>query len=96
MASYTVILTDAEDKALRYVALDPQEWVDNAVRHRCYQAINEIYREEIDRMTADPDVESIPADKEAVVLAADVMSAAERAAAQATLMGDAASNEVAE
>jgi hypothetical protein len=78
MATYTVTLTDAEDKALRYVAFDPQDWIDNAVHNRCRQAIDQIYAEEVERMTNDPDVHSIPADKEQVVLAADIQSAADR------------------
>ena len=42
------------------------------------KAIEEIYSAEIARMTDDPLITSIPADKEAVVLAADIKSAAER------------------
>lgn len=80
MATYTVTLTDAEDKALRYVAFDPQDWIDNAVHNRCRQAIDQIYTEEVERMTADPDITSIPANKEQVVLDADIMSAADRQA----------------
>ena len=81
MAQYTITLTDAEDKALRVIALDPQDWIDNAVHNRCRIAIDDIYTAEVERMTADPDITSIPADKEAVVLSADVQSAAERQAA---------------
>jgi hypothetical protein len=81
MATYTVTLTDAEDKALRYVAFDPQDWIDNAVHNRCRQAIDQIYTEEVERMTNDPTVDSIPANKEQVVLAAEILSAAERQAA---------------
>lgn len=81
MATYTITLTDAEDKALRYVAFDPQDWIDNAVHNRCRQAIDQIYQEEVERMTNDPDVDSIPANKEQVVLAAEIQSAAERQAA---------------
>ena len=43
--------------------------------------IDEIYDMEVARMTADPAITSIPADKDAVVLAADIQSAAERNAA---------------
>lgn len=81
MATYTITLTDAEDKAIRVVALDPQDWIDNAVHNRCRIAMDEIYTAEVARMTADPNVTTIPADKEAVVLSADVQSAAERQAA---------------
>jgi len=80
MATYTITLTDAEDKALRYVAFDPQDWIDNAVHNRCRQAVDQIYTEEVERMTNDSSVESIPANKEQVVLAAEIQSAAERQA----------------
>ena len=84
----TIELTDAEVKALSYVALSPQEWAENAVHNRCRQAIDEIYAMEVARMTADPDITSIPADKDTVVLAADIQSAAERnASQQETLIG---------
>jgi hypothetical protein len=71
-------LTAAQEKALAYVAASPQEWAENAVYNRCRQAIDEIYAAEVARMTADPDITSIPADKDAVVLAADIQSAADR------------------
>ena len=51
------------------------------VHNRCRIAIDEIYDMEVARMTADPAITSIPADKDAVVLAADIQSAAERNAA---------------
>ena len=86
MNTFTVTLTDAELKALAFVAADPQEWIDNAVHNRCRIAIDEIYQMEIERMTNDPDITSIPADKETVVLAAEIQSAAERNAAAAEAM----------
>lgn len=80
MATYTVTLTDAEDKALRHVALDPQDWIDNAVHNRCRQAVDQIYQQEVERMTNDPDITTIPADKTQVVLDADITSLADRQA----------------
>ena len=82
MATYTVELNEAETKAMEYITADVQGWVDNALSNRARIAIDEIYADEVERMTADPDITSIPADKNAVVLAADIQSAAERAAAQ--------------
>ena len=78
--TYTVSITDAEKKALEYIALSVQDWIDNAVHNRARIAMDEIYDAEVARMTADPDITSIPADKEAVVLAADIKSAAVRQA----------------
>jgi len=78
MTTYTITLTDAEKKALEYIALSVQDWIDNAVHNRARIAIDEIYGEEVARMTADPTITSIPADKDAVVLAANLKSAAVR------------------
>ena len=78
--TYTVSITDSEKKAMEYVAFSVQDWIDNAVDNRARQAIDEIYNTEVARMTADPDITSIPADKDAVVLAADIKSAATRQA----------------
>jgi hypothetical protein len=86
MNTFAVTLTDAELKALAWTSADPQEWIDNAVHNRCRIAMDEIYQMEVERMTADPNITSIPADKEQVILAADILSAAERnAAAQQNL-----------
>lgn len=74
-------LTETQEKALAYVAASPQEWAEHAVHNRCRKAIDEIYNMEVARMTADPNITSIPADKDAVVLAADIKSVAERNAA---------------
>jgi len=78
MTQYTIELNDAEVKAMEYVAVSVQDWADNALKNRARQAMDEIYNTEVARMTADPEVTSIPADKEAVVLAADVKSTATR------------------
>lgn len=82
----TVTLSEAEYKALAYVAADPTEWVQNAASARAIAAMEEIFQDEVKRMLADPNTTSIPADREAVVLASTLPSAAERnaqAAAQA-------------
>ena len=78
MTTYTIELNDAEVKAMEYVALSVQNWADNALQNRARIAMDEIYDSEVARMTADPTITSIPADKEAVVLAADIKSAAVR------------------
>jgi hypothetical protein len=76
--TYTVSISDAEKKALEYIAVSVQDWIDNAVDNRARISIDEIYNAEVARMTADPAITSIPADKDAVVLAADIKSAATR------------------
>jgi hypothetical protein len=74
----TITLTEAEAKALAYVALSPQEWAENAVHERARIAIEEIFQLEVQRMLADSNTTEIPADREAVVLASTLPSAAER------------------
>ena len=73
----TIELTEAEAKALSYVASSPQEWAENAVKERARLAIDQIFQMEVARMLADPNTTSIPADREAVVLAADLTPAEE-------------------
>jgi hypothetical protein len=77
MTTYTIELNDAETKAMEHVAVSVQEWAENALTNRARQAMDDIYNAEVARMTADPEITSIPADKEAVVLAADIKSASQ-------------------
>jgi hypothetical protein len=78
MATYTITLSDAEDKALKVVALSAQEWIDNAVHERCRIAIDEIVNAEVQRKLAAG--ESITGSKDDIVMAANVESAADRQA----------------
>jgi hypothetical protein len=78
MTTYTITLTDAEDKALHHVAFSAQDWIDNAVHERCRIAIEEIVAAEVQRKLAAG--ESITGSKEDVVMAAQIESAAERQA----------------
>lgn len=74
--SYTVTLTDAEDKALHYVAVSAQEWIDNAVHERCRLAIEQIVQDEVQKKLAAG--QSITGSKEDIVLNAEIDLAAER------------------
>lgn len=75
---YTVTLSDAENKALGYVAFSQQDWIDNAVHERCRIAIEEIVNAEVQRKLAAN--ETISGSKEDIVNAAPIQSAAERQA----------------
>jgi phosphoserine aminotransferase len=75
---YTITLTEAQNKALLYVAYDAQEWIQNAASERARVAMEEIFQLEVARMLADPTITEIPADREAVVLSADIESAKDR------------------
>ena len=77
MINYTITLTEAENKALGIVAYDQQEWIENAVKERCRIAMEEVFQSEVAKMLADPNTTSIPADREQVVLDADIQSAKE-------------------
>lgn len=74
--TYTVTLSDAEDKALGVVALSQQDWIDNAVHERCRIAIEHIVADEIKRKLDAG--EAVTGSKEDIVLAANVKSMAER------------------
>ena len=78
MATYTITLSDAEDKALKSVTVSAQDWIDNAVHERCRIAIEEIVNAEVQRKLAAG--EAITGSKEDIVMAAQVESAAERTA----------------
>jgi hypothetical protein len=78
MTTYTITLSDAEDKALHVVAMSAQDWIENAVHERCRIAIEEIVAAEVQRKLAAG--ESITGSKDDIVMAAPVESAAERQA----------------
>lgn len=78
MATYTITLSDAEDKALGYVASSQQEWIDNVVHERCRIAIDEIVSAEVERITSEGG--TLSGNKEDIVMAAPIQSAAERQA----------------
>ena len=83
MATYTVTLSDAEDKALGVVAFSQDDWIQNAVHERCRIAMEEIIAAEVQRLLGEG--KSITGSKDDIVIAAPIKSAAERnAEAQAT------------
>jgi hypothetical protein len=83
MKTYTITLTDAQDKALSVVALDQQEWIENAVFERCRLAIEDIVNAEVQRKISAG--ETISGTKDDIVLAANVQTAAEAKLAQDAL-----------
>jgi hypothetical protein len=76
MTTYTITLSDAEDKALHAVAISAQDWIDNAVHERCRISIEEIVAAEVQRKLAAG--EAITGSKDDIVMAAPIESAAER------------------
>ena len=78
MTTYTITLSDAEDKALGVVAFSQDDWIQNAVKERCRIAIEEIVAAEVQRKLAAG--EAITGSKDDIVMAANVESAAQRQA----------------
>lgn len=81
--TYTIVLSDAEDKALGSVALSQDAWIQNVVKNRCRIAIEEIVAAEVERITSAGG--TISGTKEDIVLAAQIQSGAER---QAQIVAD--------
>jgi len=78
MTTYTITLSEAEDKALGFVAFSQDAWIQNAVHERCRVAIEEIVNAEVQRLLSEG--KPITGSKEDIVMAADIESAAERQA----------------
>jgi hypothetical protein len=74
--NYTITLSDAQDKALGFVAVSQSEWIQNAIYERCRLAIEEIVAAEVQRKLAAN--ETISGTKEDIVVAAPIKSAAVR------------------
>ena len=81
---YTITLSDAENKALGYVAASQQDWIDNAVHERCRIAMEDIISAEVHRKLAAN--ETISGSKDDIVMAAPIKSAAEKNAEAATTL----------
>ena len=76
MANYTITLSAAEDKALGFVAVSQNEWIQNAIHERCRLAIEEIVAAEVQRLLEAG--QPITGTKDDIVIASPIKSAAER------------------
>jgi hypothetical protein len=76
----TIELSDLDEKCMKYFAADPEEFVRNFIAARIFVSKQEIYQEEIRRMTADPNISTIPADVDTVVEQANIRYASEQPA----------------
>ena len=75
---YKIELTDAEVRGMEHIAVDPQEWVENAMKDRARIAMEQLYNEEVEILNADPDVKKIPADRDEVIMNSKIPNAKER------------------
>lgn len=73
----TIELTDLDEKCMKYICVDPDTFVKNLVESRVFSAKQEIYNNEIKRMTADPNITIIPANVDEVVINANIVYANE-------------------
>jgi len=78
MATYTINLSDAENKALGAVAFSQDDWIQNVVHERCRIAIEEIVAAEVQRLLAAG--QSVTGSKDDIVIAAPIKSAAQQKA----------------
>jgi hypothetical protein len=79
MPSFTIELDDLQVKSLSYVAADPNDWIQNAIRERCRLAFEELVADTIQHNLAH-DI-PITGGKVDIALASTLPSAADRNAA---------------
>jgi hypothetical protein len=77
--TYTVELSDAEQKAMEYVAVDVNEWVQNVVHERARVAMDELAATHVTTELAAGN--SVQGTKEELVMASDLPSAQARSEA---------------
>jgi len=65
---YTIELTEAEDMAMKSIAVSVKDWIDNACHQRARQAIDDIVSKSINKFL-EAGIQ-IPSSKEEIVLAA--------------------------
>ena len=78
MRDITIQVTEAQWKAMTISTPDPVEWVEGMVNQYANKIIDDIFVTEINRMSSDPSVSEIPADKEFIVLNCSLPTAVER------------------
>lgn len=66
--NYTITLTETEKLAMEYIAYDPQDWVENAIKERSRIAIEEIVKLAVDKFLEAG--QPTPATREEIVNAA--------------------------
>ena len=66
--NYTITLTETEKLAMEYVAYDPQDWVENAMKERARIATEEIVALAVQKFLAAN--QTIPGSREEIVAAA--------------------------
>lgn len=65
MTSYTVTLTDAENKSLLSITPTGQDWIDNVVHERCRIAMDDIIQRAVTKCLSEGI--QIPSSRESIV-----------------------------
>jgi hypothetical protein len=71
MKTFTITITNQEEKALSYIMASPEEWTQNAITERARIASEELVARETARMIADPNITTIPATADEIIMAAE-------------------------
>lgn len=82
MKQFTIQISDAEEKALTYVMIDIQVWLQNAISNRARQAMDEIISKHTNENCKVLDKVA----KEQLIMDTTFKTAAERTAEQETLI----------
>lgn len=67
MRNVTFEITDVQYKVLANQAMDPQDWVENAVGHLVELAKDQMVTAEVERMLADPGTSLMTTDRDEIV-----------------------------
>jgi len=59
----TLTLTEAQDRAFRFIALDPHEWIQNCVDHRLKTAEEKIWELQCEYCLQNPEISTMPTSK---------------------------------
>ena len=66
--NYTIELTETEKLAMEYIAYDPQDWIENAMKERARVAIENIVKIAVEKFLEAG--QTIPGSREEIVAAA--------------------------
>ena len=66
--SFSVTCSDVEQKALQFVMVDIQDWLQKTLTARASAAMNEVVKVELDRMVKDPSITTMPANQRDIIM----------------------------
>jgi hypothetical protein len=76
MSTYTIELSDVEQKGMEYISTDVDFWIQNAVHERARLAVEEMVRDHVNDMLAKG--EAISGTKDEIVMCTKLPNAKER------------------